>query len=102
MPAAPASQYTSAMPSNGQEAAARKTRLLVITHEPLRTNLSGPGIRALEIGRALSRQCIVTVATPYEPEIRDERCTLARYSFDDPQILTSLAAQADVLLVQGF
>jgi len=90
------------MPSHGQEAAARKVRLLVVTHEPLRTNLSGPGIRALEIGRALSRQCTVTVATPYEPEIGDERCTLAKYSFDDPQILTSLAAQADVLIVQGF
>ena len=90
------------MPSHGQEAAARKIRLLVVTHEPLRTNLSGPGIRALEIGRALSHQCTVTVATPYEPEIREERCTLARYSFDDPQTLTSLAEQADVLLVQGF
>jgi len=90
------------MPLPGQEAAARKIRLLVVTHEPLRTNLSGPGIRALELGRALSRQCAVTVATPYEPEIREDRCTLARYSFEEPQTLTTLAEQADVLLVQGF
>jgi len=90
------------MSSQGQEAAAHKVRVLVVTHEPLRTNLSGPGIRALEIGRALSRQCTVSVATPYEPEIQEERCMLVRYSFDEPRTLTSLAEQADVLLVQGF
>ena len=29
----------------------QRHHVLVITHEPLRQNLSGPGVRALEIGR---------------------------------------------------
>ncbi len=44
-----------------------RPRVLIVTHEPLRANMAGPGVRALEIGRALSRRFAVTVATPYPP-----------------------------------
>lgn len=78
------------------------SRVLVITHEPLRQNISGPGIRALELARTLAEDRIVTVATPYEPEVAGDRCTLGTYSYDRPDSLRSLAEQADVLVVQGF
>jgi GT2 family glycosyltransferase/glycosyltransferase involved in cell wall biosynthesis len=80
----------------------RQPRVLLITHEPLRANLSGPGIRVLELGRVLAREARVTIATPFAPEIADEACALAPYSFDDPRALRRLAEQADVLVVQGF
>jgi glycosyltransferase involved in cell wall biosynthesis len=76
--------------------------VLVITHEPLRENLSGPGVRALEMGRVLAERHAVTVATPFPPEISDDRCTLVPYSFDRPESLVALARQATVLVVQGF
>jgi glycosyltransferase involved in cell wall biosynthesis len=76
--------------------------VLVITHEPLRQNLSGPGVRALEIGRTLATRHAVTVATPFAPDIAEERCTLAEYSFDRPQSLIALAEGAGVIVVQGF
>jgi len=79
-----------------------RSHVLIITHEPLRQNLSGPGVRALEMGRALSESYSVTVATPFLPEITDDRCTLAEYSFDLPESLITLAEQADVIVVQGF
>jgi glycosyltransferase involved in cell wall biosynthesis len=78
------------------------SRVLVITHEPLRANLSGPGVRALEIARALAERHAVTIATPFPPEITDDRCTLAEYSFDRPETMKMLAGQADVLILQGF
>ena len=79
-----------------------RSRLLIITHEPLVPNISGPGVRVLEIGRALSDDLQVTIATPSEPGIAAERCAIAAYSFDDVSGLRRLAEQADVLLVQGF
>lgn len=78
------------------------TRVLLITHEPLKARLSGPGVRVLEMGRALARTLDVTVATPAEPDFRDDACTLAPYDPDRPASLRRLAEQADVLVVQGF
>jgi GT2 family glycosyltransferase/glycosyltransferase involved in cell wall biosynthesis len=77
-------------------------RVLLITHEPLRALLSGPGARALEMGRALARTLDVTVAAPGEPEFGDDGCTLAPYDPERPATLRRLAERADVLVVQGF
>jgi len=85
-----------------REASIKQSRVLVITHEPLRQNLSGPGVRALELARALAEGNTVTVATPFTPEIADDRCRLVEYSFERSKSLKSLAEQADVILVQGF
>ena len=78
------------------------SKVLVITHEPLRRNLSGPGVRALEMARSLAERHDVSVATPFPPEITDDRCHLVEYSFDRPSELKRLAEQSAVLVVQGF
>src|SRR5262249_1613131 len=80
-----------------REASIRQSRVLVITPEPLRQNLSGPGVRALELARALAERNTVTVATPFTPEIADDRCRLVEYSFERSKSLKSLAEQADVI-----
>jgi hypothetical protein len=79
-----------------------RSRVLIVTHDPLRANMSGPGVRVLELGRALAATCDVTLATPFAPEIRDDRCRIAQYSFGHPASMGSLAEQADVIVVQGF
>jgi glycosyltransferase involved in cell wall biosynthesis len=78
------------------------SNVLVITHEPLRRNLSGPGVRALEMARSLAERHDVTVAAPFPPEIADDRCALVEYSFDRPSSLKALAERSAVLIVQGF
>jgi len=85
-----------------KQAIGQPARVLIITHEPMRANLSGPGIRVLEIGRALAAQSVVTIATPCAPEIQDDRCTIAPYTYTNPATLKRLAEQADLLIVQGF
>src|SRR5262245_33651192 len=84
------------------DARSSRSRVLVITHEPLGKNMSGPGIRALEIARALGASNDVTIATPYTPDIPDYGCAAISYSFDDAGSLNAPAEQADVLIVQGF
>lgn len=79
-----------------------RTRILIVTHEPLQARMSGPGVRALEMARALGSTASATVATPYPPEVSPGACTVAQYAFDSPETLRALAEQADVLLVQGF
>ena len=78
------------------------SQILVITHEPLRKNLSGPGVRALEIGRSLAGQHAVTIATPFPPEISSDSCTFVEYSFDRPSDMRTLAERSAVIVVQGF
>lgn len=85
--------------STGQDS---RSRVLIITHEPLRGNLSGPGVRALEMARRLSGRHQVTLATPFPPEIADPGCTIATYSFDGPHALMTIAAGVHVVVVQGF
>lgn len=84
------------------EVSREQSRVLVITHEPLRPNLSGPGVRALEMARTLAKQHEVTLVTPFQPDIAVDRCTLATYSFDRPKSLRTLAERAGVVIVQGF
>jgi glycosyltransferase involved in cell wall biosynthesis len=79
-----------------------RTRLLIVSHEAIATNMSGPAVRFLEIGRALARVARVTIAMPGEPAIRDARVTIAGFDPANPAALRRLAEDADVVFVQGF
>ncbi len=79
-----------------------RTRLLIISHEAVARNMSGPAVRVLELGRALSSVARVTVATPAAVTIEDTRCTFASFDPANSEGLRRLAEDADVLLVQGF
>ncbi len=79
-----------------------RSRLLIVSHEAIATNMSGPAVRFLEIGRALSGVARVTLAMPGEPGLRDTRVTIAGFDPAHPASLRRLAEDADVLFVQGF
>jgi GT2 family glycosyltransferase/glycosyltransferase involved in cell wall biosynthesis len=79
-----------------------RTRLLIIGHEALARHMSGPAVRVLEMGKALSAVARVTIATPGLTEVEDPRCTFATYDPNEPSGLKRLAEDADVLVVQGF
>lgn len=79
-----------------------RSRLLIVSHEAIATNMSGPAVRFLEIGRALSTVARVTLAMPGQPAIRDARVTIAGFDPANPMSLRRLAEDADVIFVQGF
>ncbi|BCS34729.1 hypothetical protein TBR22_A39550 [Luteitalea sp. TBR-22] len=79
-----------------------RPHVLLITHEALRTNMSGPAIRVLEMARALSRDARVTVCAPGPMEIRDDRVALVPFDPARPAVLKAQAETADAVVVQGF
>jgi GT2 family glycosyltransferase/glycosyltransferase involved in cell wall biosynthesis len=79
-----------------------RPRLLIISHEALGTNMSGPAVRALEMGRALADVARVTVAAPATSTLIDARCTVAPFDDKQPQTLKRLAEQAEVIVARGF
>ena len=79
-----------------------RPHVLLLTHEALRTNMSGPAIRVLEMARALSRTARVTVCAPAPLEVRDDRVALVPFDPARPTALKAQAETADALIVQGF
>ncbi len=63
-------------------------RLLIISNDLVDHKLAGPGVRYLEIGRALAVEFDVTLAIPNETSLEISGLTLQRY---DPARLQSLA-----------
>ncbi len=79
-----------------------RPHIVLVTHEALRTNMSGPAIRVLEMARALSRTARVTVCAPSPLEVRDDRVALVPFDPAHPTALKAQAESADALVVQGF
>ncbi|HTV03279.1 MAG TPA: glycosyltransferase, partial [Luteitalea sp.] len=79
-----------------------RPHIVLLTHEALRTNMSGPAIRVLEMARALSRTARVTVVAPAPVEVRDDRVALVPFDPGTPTALKAQAETADALVVQGF
>jgi GT2 family glycosyltransferase/glycosyltransferase involved in cell wall biosynthesis len=80
----------------------QRSHVLLVTHEALRRNMSGPAVRVLEMGRALSRSARVTIAAPGPVEISDARLAIVPYDPAAPDALRAQAESADTLVVQGF
>ena len=78
-------------------------RLLIITHETIGPRMAGPGIRAWEIGCALSGQCEVVLAAPGEPARSHPGLRVVGYRTDDPYYpsLSPHINSADVVLAMG-
>jgi len=79
-----------------------RPHLLLVTHEALRANMSGPAIRVLELARALSRTVRVSVLAPAPLEVRDDRVALIPFDPARPAVLQRQAETADAVIVQGF
>lgn len=80
----------------------QRPHVLLVTHEALRRNMSGPAVRVLEMGRALSRSARVTIAAPGPVEITDARLAIVPYDPAAPAAMRAQAESADTLVVQGF
>jgi glycosyltransferase involved in cell wall biosynthesis len=75
------------------------TRVLVLSHERLRRQMSGPSIRNWELSGVLATETEVTLAAPGEPERSSSRFRVTSY---DNETLPGLVHESDVVLCTGF
>lgn len=79
----------------------RRPRLLIISHEVVDAKMAGPGMRYLEMARALSGDVDVTIAIPADTTLEVPGVRLARYREGQPATLELLAEESIVVLLSG-
>src|SRR5262245_52412318 len=78
------------------------THVLIISTDVVGPAMAGPGIRAWELARALSAECMVTLAAPGTEVDTPAEFGLAPYQLGQPGALSDALAAADVVVGQGF
>jgi len=77
-----------------------RPRVLVVAGERLGGRMAGPAIRALELARALSAECAVTVAAPPGSALEGVDAALVLAGPTEQRALLAVARAHDVVLVQ--
>jgi GT2 family glycosyltransferase/glycosyltransferase involved in cell wall biosynthesis len=77
-------------------------RILVISNDTVNERMAGPGIRSWEMARVLSKRQPVTLAVPNDDPLAGEGFDVVGYGSTLGRGLRKLAADHDVLVVQGF
>ncbi|MEI7771768.1 MAG: glycosyl transferase family 1, partial [Chloroflexales bacterium] len=79
------------------------SHILLVSTDVVAAAMAGPGIRALELGRALARAGHrVTLAVPGGSDIVAPELMIVAYAHGSPDAFAALLAEADVLVGQGF
>jgi glycosyltransferase involved in cell wall biosynthesis len=76
------------------------TRVLVVSAEPVGPAMAGPAIRALELARALSAHCRVTLAAPAPSDVGDAPVELLEAGLADFRTLLEALRRHDVVVAQ--
>lgn len=79
-----------------------RPHLTIISQDIIDNKIAGPGMRYLEMGKALSRDVSVTIAIPNTPQIEFPELELFSYQADQPKSLRSLVECSHVILVSSF
>jgi hypothetical protein len=80
----------------------KRTKLLIISNDIVDKKMAGPGIRYLEMSRALSKDLEVTLAVPVGSALEVAEIKLAFYQLEQPETIRELVEGQDVLLVSSF
>ena len=80
----------------------RRQRLLIISQDIIDTKLAGPGMRYLEIARALKADLDVLLAVPADTSLSESGTTFVRYSEHQPVDLRKIVEECDVVLVSSY
>lgn len=80
----------------------RRAHVLIVSHDVVDLMMAGPGIRYLEMARALTDELDVTLAIPSESSLAIPGIRLVRYWEDRPESLQILVENSDVILVSGY
>ncbi len=79
----------------------RRTRVLIITGDPIRTKMAGPAIRVWNMAELLSDRCDVRVVSWKRIERRSDRFELHYVHEADDATAAGHEQWADVIIVQG-
>jgi len=82
--------------------AERRPHLLIVSHDVVDVKMAGPGMRYLEMARALNSDLDVTLAIPSETTLEIADLRMVRYREDRPGSLQVLVENCDVVLVSGY
>jgi hypothetical protein len=77
-------------------------QLLIISNDIVSEKLAGPGMRYLEIARALSRDLDVILAVPGETSLQIPGVRFVTYQFEQPAAVYKLIEASDVVLLSSF
>lgn len=80
----------------------RRPHLLIVSNDVVDTKMAGPGMRYLEMARALSGDLDVTLAIPSETTLEVADVCLVRYWEERPGSLQVLVENSDVALISGY
>ena len=84
------------------ESAQRRPRLLIISHDIVDVKMAGPGMRYLEMARALKADLEVLLAVPADTTFSEPEITFVRYSEHQPADLRHIVDECDVVLVSSY
>jgi glycosyltransferase involved in cell wall biosynthesis len=76
-------------------------RLLIVSNDIVDAKMAGPGMRYLEMARALSPDIDVTLAIPAATTLDVPGVCLVQYHAEDPKSLRALVEQSDITLLSG-
>jgi GT2 family glycosyltransferase len=79
-----------------------KPQLLIVSNDVVDTKMAGPGMRYLEMARALSRSLDVVLAVPADTSLEENDVHLVRYWEDRPGSVQVLMENSDVALISGY
>jgi GT2 family glycosyltransferase len=79
-----------------------RPQLLIVSNDVIDTKMAGPGMRYLEMARALSRSLDVVLAVPADTSLEDNDVHLVRYWEDRPGSVQVLMENSDAALISGY
>jgi GT2 family glycosyltransferase/glycosyltransferase involved in cell wall biosynthesis len=78
-----------------------RKRFLIVSHEVIDAKMAGPGVRYVEMARALSDSLEVTLATPNETGLQIPGVRITHYDPLRPKSLQVLVDACDIALISG-
>jgi len=84
------------------ETSQRRPNLLIVSNDVVDTKMAGPGIRYLEMARALSKHLDVTLAVPGKTNLQVSDIRLVTYQENVPASLMVLVNNHDQSLISGY
>ncbi len=78
------------------------TRVLIVSHDVVGPRMAGPGIRYWELAQVLAGYCAVSLAVPWNSELRADDFAVHAYQPGEWHSLQPLALRADVIMPCGF
>ena len=78
----------------------RATRVAILAYDRIGERMAGPAVRSLEIAKALSKYCTVTLISPWKVE--REAPGVEVLTFEHSEELRQMLVESDIVLVHGY